>query len=193
MSTCTSSPHPILSLWYLSKAARQSRARAIAPFGGEPGILFSPFFGNADAARPLPTSCAAHTRCYHTTALPTTSDEGVVDPHSRGCPRVICNPAAIPPWSAEPRFAGSSMIFPKISTSTALSMAERGYMRMRPCPALKAGMWVIVQVLLGHEGSNEPTRSLRGPLLPSQSPATGRRAYRIQKWSISTQLFTRRR
>ena len=85
------------------------------------------------------------------------------------------------------------MILPKISTSTALTMAETGYVGMRPRPALKAGMRMVVQVLPGQEGSNEPTRSLRGPLLPSQSPATSRMAYRIQKWSISTQLFKRRR
>ena len=193
MSICTSSPHPIESTSYHPLPVSMSSAGPTASPGPFSAILFSPFFGNADAARPLPTSCAAHIRCYHTTALPTTSDEGVVDPHSRGCPRVLRNPAAIPPWSAEPRLAGSSMIFAKISTSTALSMAERGYMRMPPCPALKVGMWVVVQVLLGHEGSNEPTRSLGGPLLPSQSPDTGIRAYRIQKWSISTQLFTRRR
>ena len=172
MSICTSSPNPILSLWYLSKAAPQSRARAIAPFGGEPGILFSPFFGNADAARPLPTSCAAHTRCYHTTALPTTSDDALVAPQSRQTQNRIRHPAAIAPWSRRARGGGSSMILPKISTSTALSMAERGYMRMPPCPALKAGMRMIVQVLPGQEGSNEPTRSLGGPLLPSQSPVT---------------------
>ena len=193
MSTCTSSPNPLVSTSYHSLAASPSRACAGAPFGGEPGILFSPFFGNADAARPLPTSCATHIRCYHTTALPTTSDDALVAPQSRQTQNRIRHPAAIAPWSRRARGGGSSMILAKISTSTALSMAERGYVGMRPCPALNADMRVVVQVLPGQEGSNEPTRSLGGPLLPSQSPATGRRAYRIQKWSISTQLFTRRR
>ena len=44
MSICTSSPHPMVSTSYHSLAAPPSRARAGAPFGGEPGILFSPVF-----------------------------------------------------------------------------------------------------------------------------------------------------
>ena len=126
MSTCTSSPHPMVSTSYHSLAASPSRACAGAPFGGEPGILFSPFFGNADAARPLPTSCATHIRCFHTTALPTTSDDALVAPQSRQTQNRIRHPAAIAPWSRRARGGGSSMILPKISTSTALTMAETG-------------------------------------------------------------------
>ena len=193
MSTCTSSPHPMVSTSYHSLAGPPSRARAIAPFGGEPGILFSPFFGNADAARPLPTSCAAHARCYHTTALPTTSDERVVAPHRCENPRHVRQAHAFPPCC---RRARKRWIFYDSRKDQQKYSSHHGRMRVRgdgACPVLKAGMRMVVQVLPGQEGSNEPTRSLGGPLLPSQSPATGRMAYRIQKWSISTQLFTRRR
>ena len=176
MSTCTSSPHPILSLWYLSKAARQSRARAGAPFGGEPGILFSPFFGNADAARPLPTSCAAHTRCYHTTALPTTSDELVVAPRRRDNPRVNRQAHAFPPCC---RRARKRWIFYDSAKDQQKYSSHHGRIRVPGDGACRVGIqtrrW-SPQVLPHREGCREPTHSFGGPLLPSQGPATSRMA-----------------
>ena len=103
MSICTSSPHPIESNSYHPLTVSMPGAGPTASPGPFSAILFSPFFGNADAARPLPTSCAAHTRCYHTTALPTTSDEGVVAPQSRQTKNRIRHPAAIAPWSRRAR------------------------------------------------------------------------------------------
>ena len=176
MSICTSSPHPILSLWYLSKAAPQSRARAIAPFGGEPGILFSPFFGNADAARPLPTSCAAHTRCYHTTALPTTSDEGNVAPHRHENPRVIRQAHAFPPCC---RRARKRWIFYDSRKDQQKYSSHHGGFRVPGDGACRVGIQTCgrsPQVLPHREGCREPTHSFGGPLLPSQGPATSRMA-----------------
>ena len=176
MSTSTSSYHPMLSTSYHSLAAPPSRARAGAPFGGEPGILFSPFFGNADAARPLPTSCAAHTRCYHTTALPTTSDERVVAPHRRDSPQVTRQPAATAPWS---RRARKRWIFYDSAKDQQKYSPQHGGNRVREdgaCPVGIQSCGRSPQVLPHREGCREPTHSFGGPLLPSQSPATSRMA-----------------
>ena len=173
MSTCTSSPHPTVSTSYHSLAAPPSRACAGAPFGGEPGILFSPFFGNADAARPLPTSCAAHTRCYHTTALPTTSDEGVVAPQSRQTKNRISHPAAIAQWS---RRARKRWIFYDSDKDQQKYSSHHGGFRVRgdgACPVGIQSCGRSPQVLPHREGCREPTHSFGGPLLPSQSPDTG--------------------
>ena len=172
MSICTSSPHPMVSLWYHSKAAPPSPARAIAPFGGEPGILFSPFFGNADAARPLPTSCAAHTRCYHTTALPTTSDEGNVAPHRRDNQKVTRQAHAFPPCC---RRARKRWIFYDSRKDQQKYSSHHGGFRVPGDGACRVGIQTCgrsPQVLPHREGCREPTHSFGGPLLPSQGPVT---------------------
>ena len=172
MSICTSSPHPTKSTSYHPLAVSMSGAGPTASLGPFSAILFSPFFGNADAARPLPTSCAAHTRCYHTNTLHTTSDEGVVDPRSRGCPRRGRQRAAIPPWS---RRARKRWIFYDSDKDQQKYSSHHGRMRVPGDGACRVGIqtrrW-SPQVLLGHEGCREPTHSFGGPLLPSQGPVT---------------------
>ena len=176
MSICTSSPHPIVSTSYHRLTVSVPGLCSAAISGAFSAILFSPFFGNADAARPLPTSCAAHTRCYHTTALPTTSDEGNVAPHRHENPRVIRQAHAFPPCC---RRARKRWIFYDSRKDQQKYSSHHGGFRVPgdgACPVGIQSCGTSPQVLPHREGCREPTHSFGGPLLPSQGPATSRMA-----------------
>ena len=170
MSICTSSAHPIESTSYHPLPVSMPGAGGTASLGPFSAILFSPFFGNADAARPLPTSCAAHIRCYHTTALPTTSDEGNVAPHRRDNQKVTRQAHAFPPCC---RRARKRWIFYDSRKDQQKYSSHHGGFRVRGDGACPVGIPLCgrsPQVLPHREGCREPTHSFGGPLLPSQGP-----------------------